>query len=128
MKSFKTFLKETEAAEQLLLERVQLFEHEIYKQIPGTKNSFREDPGNTNTNVLKHSHAYAKRKGGGKELYSVNMDGTGHDGSSGTEIPSKHADLFRSLGYKINSDNILETLEINEIESSLYSLILVENA
>jgi hypothetical protein len=111
-----------------LLEQVQLFEHETYKSIPGTKSSYRQDTRNVTTNTLKHSHVYAKSNGGGNELYAVNTDGSGHDGSSGVEISSKHADYFRSLGYKINPNNILESIDLDKINNSIYSLIIIENA
>jgi len=123
MKQLEQYLKELEN-----LEKVNLFEHEIYKLIPGTKNSYRTDAGDTNTLTLKHSHVYAKPKGGGGGLYSVNLDGTGHDGSSGKEIPMAHADHFRSHGYKIKSNNILENLDIGNINNSEYELVLLEKA
>ncbi len=124
MKTFKQFLAESEEKDDAISQRIQLFEYETYKLIPGTNNSYRQDAGNTNTQTIKHSHTYAKPKGGGAELYSVNIDGSGHDGSSGKLIPSSHADHFRSLGYKINQNNILESLELGEMDESTYTLIL----
>ena len=58
--------------------------------------------------TIKHSHVYAKLKGSGKEIYSVNIDGSGHDGSRGIKIPDSHAEFFRRKGYRIPNDNILE--------------------
>ncbi len=124
MKTFKQFLAESEA----ILQRVQLLEHVAYKLIPGTKNKYRTDSGNTNTKTIEHSHIYAKSKGGGPELYSVNIDGSGHDGSSGKAIPPSHADYFRSLDYKISTNNILESFALEEIDESDYTLILLESA
>ena len=100
MKSFKKYRADI-ANEKRILCRVELFEHETYKLIPGTNNSYRTDAGNTNTQTIKHSHVFAKPKGSGSELFSVNIDGSGHDGSSGTEISSSHANYFRSIGYEI---------------------------
>lgn len=128
MKSFKQFLAESEKIDEAISQRVQLFEHETYKRIPGTKNSYRTDSGNTNTKTIKHSHVYAKPKGCGSELYSVSIDGSGHDGSSGKAIPSSHADHFRSLGYEINPNNILESLEFGDIDENAFTLVLLENA
>jgi hypothetical protein len=128
MKTFKQFLAESEEMDEAISKIIRLFEHETYKPIPGTKNSYRMDSGNTNKHTIKHSHIYANPKGGGAELYSVNYDGSGHDGSSGREIPTSHADYFRSLGYTINKNNILECLELGEIDESIYTLILLENA
>ncbi len=100
----------------------ELFEHQRYRPIPGTRDTYREDPGNTNTLTLQHSHVYA---GNSKnQLYSVNVDGTGHDGSKGILMPQKHADFFRTnKNYKINSNNILEQLEAKSLilgEHKLY--------
>lgn len=128
MKSFKQFLAESEKMYEAISKRIQLFEHETYKLVPGTKNSYRTDSGNTNKKTIKHSHVYAKPKGGGSELYSVNIDGSGHDGSSGKAMSSLHADYFRSLGYEIKPNNILECLELGEIDESTYTLVLLENA
>ena len=112
---------------EVLSKRIEIFEHETYKRIPGTKNSYRTDSGNTNTKTIKHSHIYAKLKGGGSELYSVNIDGSGHDGSRGTELPQSHADHFRELGYSINPNNILESIDFEKISRNTYSLIFFEN-
>jgi hypothetical protein len=123
MKSFKEFLAETEQIKKL----IGLFEHQTYKNIPGTKNSYREDPGNTNTMSSKHSHVYAKPKGKGSQIYSVNIDGSGHDGSSGTEISSSHAAFFRGKGYNIPDNNILESLVLVESLAQDYELIILDD-
>jgi len=112
---------------QVITEQVHLFEHEVYTRIPGTKNSLRSDHGNTNTMTLDHSHVYAKLKGKGEELYAVNLDGSGHDGSSNIKIPELHADYLRKKGYKIKDDNILESLNYESISPNEYSLIIMEN-
>ena len=98
-------------------------EHQVYKLIPGTRNSYREDPANTNSNTLKHAHVFAKPKGNGKQLYSVNIDGSGHDGYSGTTISSKHADFFTDKGYSIDSTLTLESMEDN-LDSYEYFILL----
>lgn len=120
MGDFKDFLNEKE-----LVAQVMLFEHKIYKQINGTRNSYRQDTGNTNNMTLTHSHVYAKPNGNGKELYSANIDGTGHDGYRGTEIPKKHADFFRSKGYLIKDDNILENLILSNLHKDDYEIIIL---
>ena len=124
MMSFKEFCNKQE---ELLLENVMLFEHEKYKRIPNTNNSYREDPGNTNTKTIKHSHVYAKLKGNGAELYAVNINGTGHDGSTGIKIPQAHADYFRSINYIIVDKNILECVMINEIDPNSFKLIILND-
>lgn len=73
----------------------------VIKTIPGTKGRtfqihlpFGEQrPGNQ-----KHIHVYAKN---GTELYSLNIDGTAHDGYHGVQIPDVEADYFRSKGFEI---------------------------
>ena len=106
MKTFKQFLAENKR-ERAVTKLTVFFEHEVYKRIPGTTNSCRQDSLNTNTQVQQHSHVYAKLNGGGKELYSVNLSGSGHDGSNGIQISATHADFFRSKGYDIQPNNIL---------------------
>jgi hypothetical protein len=125
MKTFKQFLKESREKDQAFREEVLLFEHEVYKRIPGTQSSFRSDPGNTNTMTLRHSHVYAKLKGRGGELYAVDIDGSGHDGSSGTAIPASHADFFRSKVYAIPDNNILESLDPDSVEADKFSLTVL---
>ena len=100
-------------------------EHYTYKNIPGTKNSLRLDPQNTNTMTQRHAHVYAKPKGGGKELYSVNMDGSGHDGSSGKVIPASHAEHLRSLGFNIPDNLSLESLDFESMSSELYEICIL---
>jgi len=124
MTGFKQYLAEIEVIKGL----TSLYEHETYKRIPGTSNSYRQDPANTNTQTQRHAHVYAKLKGGGKELYSVNLSGSGHDGSSGIPIPTTHADYFRSIGYAIGPDNILESLNPEQLTQQGHELILLEDA
>lgn len=127
MKRFKQFLAEVErekAVEKLTL----ALEHEVYKRIPGTANSYRQDAANTNTHTQRHAHVYAKPNGGGKELYSANLSGSGHDGSSGIEIPSSHADFLRSNGYAIPPTNVLESISLEQLIDESYRLILLEDA
>ena len=127
MKTFKQYLAENKR-EEALSKLTDLFEHEVYKQIPGTINSYRQDSANTNTKTQRHSHVYAKANGVGNELYSVNVSGSGHDGSSGIIIPSGHADFFRSKGYDIKPDNILESLDVEQLQEGAYHLVLLEEA
>ena len=123
MQSFKEFSAYLEKTKEL----INLFEHKTYKNIPNTKNSYREDPCNTNTMTIKHAHVYAKPKGEGTEIYSVNIDGSGHDGSSGIKIPNSHADFFRKQGYSIPDSNILESMILSESFSEEYELLIFED-
>ncbi|MBN1969395.1 MAG: hypothetical protein JXR48_03885 [Candidatus Delongbacteria bacterium] len=121
MKTFKNYLAEIAKMKRL----VNLFEHQTYKIIPGTKNSYREDSADTNTMTSKHCHVYAKSKGKGKQIYSVNIDGSGHDGSSGIEIPSSHATFFKSKGYCIPDNNILEGFFLTESHVQDFEIIII---
>lgn len=100
-------------------------EHHTYKDIPGTRNSLRIDPQNTNTLTQRHAHVYAKPKGRGNQIYSVNMDGSGHDGSSGTVIPANHADYLRSVGFTIPGNLSLESLDFESLSPELYEICML---
>lgn len=119
MKSFKEFIAEREFLELLT-------EWECFKLVPGTKRSYTEHPFESSTGVPKHAHVYAKPKGNGKQVYSVRVDGKGHDGSSGFPMPKKDAKYFRELGYEIPDTNIIETVELSDLESSDYTLLIAE--
>ena len=128
MKRFKDFLRETklnEVREQKLTELSLALEHQTYKKIPGTRNSLRIDPQNTSTLTQRHAHVYAKPNGGGKQLYSVNLDGSGHDGSSGTVIPASHAEHLRGLGFVIPDNLTLESLDIDSLSPELYEICIL---
>ncbi|SJM94450.1 hypothetical protein CRENPOLYSF2_400002 [Crenothrix polyspora] len=101
-------------------------EHFTYKTIPGTKCSYRVDPQNTNTMTQKHAHVYAKPSGGGKELYSINLDGSGHDSSSGKTIPASHAKYFQNLGFSIPSNLALESLDYSSLSLDDYEFVILE--
>lgn len=112
-----------------LAELTLTLEHITYKDIPGTNNSVRHDKAKTNTKTQNHAHVFAKRNGNGKELFSVNMDGTGHDGSSGTTISSRQAEYLRNAGYTIPDNLTLESLTYESIsESDFEFLVLMEDA
>lgn len=129
MMSFKAFLAERakQDAPEVVVVKLPavLLEYEAYKNIPGTKSSYRIDPGNTNTKTQQHVHVYAKPKGKGSEMYSLNQDGSGHDGYSGKEIPKAHAEYFRAQGYNVKENNILECIEIDD-PSHFAFFVLIE--
>jgi hypothetical protein len=123
-KGFKQYLAETEERRERIEELTLALEHLTYKNIPGTQNSYRIDPKNTNTNTERHAHVYARRNGGGKELYSVNCTGSGHDGYSGTVIPAKHADHFRGLGFEIPLNLTLESIDYSDLDPLEFELCI----
>jgi len=104
--------------------RQRLDEHHVYRQFPGEKTYYRIDSGNTSTLTQRHAHVYAQPEGKGKQLFAVNTDGSGHDGSSGTEISSSHADFLRGKGFDIPITNIIEQLDHASLGQS-YRLILI---
>ena len=132
MKTFKEFMEQQHLSKrpyvQVVILPAPLLEYEKYKDIPGTANSYRPDPANTSTKTQKHVHVYAKPKGKGEEIYSVNLDGSGHDGYSGTQIPKSHADYFRKKNFKIKKDNILEWITPKTVSSFSFYIILEECA
>jgi len=125
IQTFKEFIIEKERNKKI--EKILLCEHEVYKNISGTKKSYRIDSQNLNTKTQEHVHVYAKRHGKGKELYSVNIDGTGHDGSSRKQISTTEANFFRKKGFEIPSNNILESIDYNQLASQGFQHILVKN-
>jgi hypothetical protein len=130
MKLIQKIMRELESKElmEAQVQKLSLaLEHHTYKNIPGTRNSYRQDSENTNTKTQKHAHIYAKPNGGGKEIYSVNMSGSGHDGSSGIVIPARHAELFRNLGYQIPLNLTLESFDFSSLDSNEYSFCIFED-
>lgn len=94
------------------------------QNIPKTQMSARFDSGNTNTLTQDHAHIFARSNGRGKELYSVNKSGTGHDGSSGKVISPKVAEFLRSQGFRIPENCVLENLDLNAALEDSYLLIV----
>ena len=111
--------------EKRVKDRITLFEHEIYKQIPGEQASYRIDKANTNAMTIKHCHVFAKTKGNGNQLYAANVTGSGHDGYQGYKISDKHANYFRSIGFNIPSTNILESIDLFKLDSVSFSLVIL---
>lgn len=92
-----------------------LVEAYVNKRIPGTKGKTYQvhlPYGEQKPGHLKHIHIYAKN---GKELYSVNNDGTAHDGYHGVQIPDDEANFFRSKGFAIPDSNIIECLSFPRV-------------
>lgn len=102
-----------------------LTEHQVYRSFPGEKTSYRIDSGNTNTATTKHAHIFAKPNGRGQQLYSVNLDGSGHDGSSGYQISQSHAEHLKRLGFSIPSSNVLEEIDYDEVLRGGYTIIMM---
>ncbi|HEY0681789.1 MAG TPA: hypothetical protein VGD45_05640 [Steroidobacter sp.] len=103
-----------------------ILEWDPYQSIPGRKETYREDKASTHKHPKKHVHVFAGRGKKRKQLYSINEDGTGHDGSRGKRVDDAIADFFRSKGYTIPEDNILKYLPDHPIDDEPSRLILVE--
>jgi len=123
-KSYKRLIEElkNERLNGLIL----ALEHSTYKIIPKTRNSYRQDAQNTNTKTQRHAHVYAKPNGKGKHLYSVNIDGTAHDGSSGVVLSSSHAKYFNDLGYEIPSNLTLESMDFSDLNPDDFEICILE--
>ena len=102
-----------------------LFEH--FDLIPGTNQSYVIHKEDTLSKTVKHAHVYAKPKGKGGEMYSIRVDGKGHDGSKGFPIPLKHQEFFRSKGFVVPESGILECRCMREINGDDYSLYILLN-
>ena len=149
MKSFKDYLKETAEMkaintllekfngniEDIIVSRTEadtkfILEHKVYQDIPGASLSYRFDNPRKNSKGdflgQPHVHVYAKPKGNGKELYSINADGSGHDGSSGKKVHPYVADHFRGHGFNIKPDNILECVDIALVTPQNYTIVRVQ--
>lgn len=84
-----------------------LLEHSKIKQFRNSTNRYYFHPEQTNPPVRAHYHVIPSK--GKEEIYAVNMDGTSHHRvNKGYQIPKKEADELRSLGVKINANNIIE--------------------
>jgi hypothetical protein len=83
-----------------------LREHELYKSIPKSTFKFRIDKAYPQFNIQRHIHIYDKK---GNEIYSVNFDGTGHDGHHNELLSNTIADFLRDLGFSIRSNNLIES-------------------
>jgi len=81
-----------------------------YQGVPKTQMSVRFDNGNTNTMTQGHAHVFARPNGQGKQLFAVNIDGTGHDGSSGAAIPKKVGAFLQTKGYTIHPNFVVESM------------------
>lgn len=112
MTTFKEFINEIEVVEVDLRDEL-LLEHDKYQKIPKTQRTYRIDKANTSSLTQDHAHVYASKN---KQIYAVNIDGSGHDGNHGYEIPKRDAEYFRGLGFSISDTNILESLEAEQIK------------
>ncbi|WP_186031417.1 hypothetical protein [Burkholderia gladioli] len=100
-------------------------EHFTYERIPGTNRSVRFDRGDPDKRTKDHAHIFAKQGGQGAELFSVNYDGTGHDGSRGTVVPKKIADFLLQRNYRIPDNLTLESIDLDAVELGDWEIFVV---
>lgn len=98
----------------------------LFEMISGTNQSYVIHKMDTLSNTIKYAHVYAKPKGKGGQLYSIRVDGKGHDGSSGYQMPKKHREHFEKLGFKIPEKGILEC-RLHKLDIENYSLEIMIN-
>lgn len=84
-----------------------------YNQIGKTNKWYRIDKpyGEQKPGNQKHMHGYICKKGkkGNKEqIFSINVDGTAHDGYHKTEIPEEFIPILKKEGFKIPKNNMIE--------------------
>lgn len=96
-----------------------------YQRIPKTQMSARFDKGNTNTLTKDHAHVFAKPNGLGKQLFAINVDGTGHDGSSGTAIPKKVGEFLITNGYAIPLNYVVESMSLSAALKDTFIIFIV---
>lgn len=125
MTTFKEFINEIEVVKVDLRDEL-LLEHDKYQKIPKTQRTYRIDKANTSSLTQDHAHVYASKN---KQIYAVNIDGSGHDGNHGYEIPKRDAEYFRTIGFDIAQTNILENLDYSLVDAKykVYALIVNTN-
>ncbi len=99
-----------------------------YERISGTNRSIRFDKGDPAKNTKHHAHIFAQQNGKGGELFSVNCDGTGHDGSKGKAVPKKVAEFLRKRDYKIADNLALESIDLEAVELGGWEIVIVAEA
>jgi hypothetical protein len=96
-------LKKLEQVPQALLE------HNIYHKFGDTKLYYRLDKANNALGQQRHIHVF-KDKRGRIQVFSINFDGTKHDGSQ-RQLTSKEQSALTSLGISVPPDGLLECEE-----------------
>lgn len=95
------------------------------QRIPGSVFKVRIDKANTNTNVQKHAHIFDLKD---NELYSVNFDGSAHDGYDGYEISKTVADYLQKKGFKLNKSRMIEYLNNSQLQDYYYTVIEIKDS
>ena len=90
------------------LERIpqKLLEHNIYQRFGNTKSYYRLDKANNAPGQQRHIHVFKDDKGR-IQLFSINFDGTKHDGTQ-RQLTTKEQEALTALGIPVPSNGLLE--------------------
>lgn len=90
------------------LERIPqtLLEHNIYQRFGDTKLYYRLDKANNAPGQQRHIHVFKDDKGR-IQLFSINFDGTKHDGSQ-RQLSSGEQKALTALGIPVPPNGLLE--------------------
>lgn len=83
-----------------------LLEHNIYQRFGDTKSYYRLDKANNAPGQQRHIHVFQDDKGR-IQLFSINFDGTKHDGSK-RQLTSKEQSALTALGIPVPPNGLLE--------------------
>ena len=89
-----------------------LLEHNIYQRFGDTKSYYRLDKANNAPGQQRHIHVFKDNKGR-TQLFSINFDGTNHDGSQ-RQLTAKEQDALTALGIPVPPNGLLECEDISD--------------
>ena len=70
---------------------------------------------------MTHFHVVRNKN----QMGVVNLDGTGHDGYSGTKLYQRQGDFLRSKGVNLQKNNVIAS-DLNESFEPLYVVVITE--
>lgn len=88
-----------------------LVEHNIYQRFGDTKSYYRLDKANNAPGQQRHIHVFKDDKGR-IQLFSINFDGTKHDGYQ-RQLTSKEQSALTALGIPVPPNGLLECEDMN---------------
>lgn len=83
-----------------------LLEHNVYQKFGDTKLYYRLDKANNAPGQQRHIHVFKDNRGR-IQVFSINFDGTKHDGSQ-RQLTSKEQSALISLGIPVPPNGLLE--------------------
>lgn len=88
-----------------------LVEHNIYQRFGDTKYYYRLDKGNNAPGQRRHIHVFKDDKGR-IQVFSINFDGTKHDGSR-RQLTTKEQNALTALGIPVPPNGLLECEDLS---------------